>query len=516
MLLNATNVTKRFGETVALRDGSLQVAAGEIHGLLGSNGAGKSTLVKILAGVYQRDAGEIAIGGEALPLHVHPRDVRRLGVSFIHQDLGLIEEATVAENMAFGLGWPKRGVFVDRAAMRRQAQEHLHELGVDIDPERTVASLNGADQALVAIARAILDGARLMVLDEPTARLRGSEVDQLFHQLDALRKRSLGFIYVTHRLDEVFSLTDRVTVFRNGATITTRPTAELTENELISEIIGSAWTPAEPAQRAGAAATDETRALEVRDLVTDELEGLTLDLRPGEVLGLTGPAGTGSSLARVVAGVQTAVAGTVTVFGEPGPRSPREAIRRRIAYIPANRREEGLAVEATVGENLSCAAYAQSEPRGGRARRWLRGAAPRRENAEAARLIDAFAVRAEGPYTLVSKLSGGNQQKVLVAKWLQSEPRLLILDEPTQGVDVGTRREIYDLVLDLARRGVPLLVISADFQELAELCDRVIVVRARKAGTELAGDEVTQDRIAAESYRTAATVQVGGGTDEER
>ena len=502
-LLNAQAVTKRFGHTVALQDGSLEVMSGEIHGLLGANGAGKSTLVKILAGVVQRDGGEIRIGDNRLEENIHPKEVKDFGVSFIHQDLGLIEEMTVAENIAMGLGFPNRFGVVSPVKLRQQASDHLDELGVDLDPDSQLSELNGADQALVAIARAVVHGARLIVLDEPTARLRGPEVNRLFAQLDSLRSKSVGFIYVTHRLDEVFTMTDRVTVLRNGATVITANTGDLTEDELISEIVGSTWTSVATEKHEAPAATGEA-ALSVKGLVTDELEDFSLDVAPGEIVGITGPAGAGSSLVRAVAGVEPPRAGTIRMFGEPGAKDSREAINRKVAYIPADRRREGLALELSIRENVAYAHYIQTESskRKGPGR-WFRGAPPRRERKLAADLIGRFQIRARDGESLVSELSGGNQQKVLLAKWLQEEPSLLMLDEPTQGVDVKTRREIYLMVTELAAQGVPLIVVSADFQELEELCHRVVVIRDRRSGIELTGEDINQDRIAIESYRVA-------------
>ena len=502
-LLEAAGVTKRFGHTVALHDGSLEVTSGEIHGLLGANGAGKSTLVKILAGVVQRDSGSIRIGGVELGENVHPREIKELGVSFIHQDLGLIEEMTVAENIAMGLGFPNRMGVVNPSRLRKQARDHLDELGVDLDPDSELSELNGADQALVAIARAVVHGARLIVLDEPTARLRGPEVNRLFEQLDSLRSKSVGFIYVTHRLDEVFSMTDRVTVLRNGGTVMTSRTSDLTEDELISEIVGSAWTSTSveinfPPDRDGEA------VLSVDKLTTSELEDFSLEIGPGEIVGVTGPAGAGSSLVRAIAGAEEPLSGEIRMFGGDRAQSSREAVAEKIAYIPADRRREGLALELSIRENLSYSHYIQTEGRTRRGPgRWFRSAPPKRERALTDGLIDRFQIRARDGESLVSELSGGNQQKVLLAKWLQEEPRLLMLDEPTQGVDVRTRREIYTMVAGLAARGVPLIVVSADFQELEELCHRVVVVRDRRSGIELTGDDVTQDRIAIESYRVA-------------
>jgi ribose transport system ATP-binding protein len=500
-LLEATGVTKRFGHTVALSDGSLEVASGEIHGLLGANGAGKSTLVKILAGVVQRDSGRIRIGGVELGESVHPREIKDLGVSFIHQDLGLIEEMTVAENIAMGLGFPNRLGVINPSRLRKQAREHLDELGVDLDPESELSELNGADQALVAIARAVVHGAKLIVLDEPTARLRGPEVNRLFEQLDALRSKSVGFIYVTHRLDEVFNMTDRVTVLRNGGTVMTSRTSDLTEDELISEIVGSAWTSAAVEIKAPPARESEA-VLNIKNLTTSELEDFSLEIGPGEIVGVTGPAGAGSSLVRTIAGAEEPLSGEIKLFGDNRARSSREAVSERIAYIPADRRREGLALELSIRENL---AYSHSIQTEGNARsgpgRWFRSAPRKRERTLVGDLIERFQIRAQSGESLVSELSGGNQQKVLLAKWLQEEPRLLMLDEPTQGVDVRTRREIYTMVAELAGRGMPLIVVSADFQELEELCHRVVVIRDRRSGIELTGDDVTQDRIAIESYR---------------
>jgi len=434
---------------------------------------------------------------------VHPREIKELGVSFIHQDLGLIEEMTVAENIAMGLGFPNRLGVVNPARLRRQAREHLDELGVDLDPDAELSELNGADQALVAIARAVVHGARLIVLDEPTARLRGPEVNRLFEQLDSLRSKSVGFIYVTHRLDEVFTMTDRVTVLRNGGTVITARTKDLTEDELISEIVGSTWTSASVEIEAPPARDGEA-VLSVSKLTTAELEDFSLQVGPGEIVGITGPAGAGSSLVRAIAGAEEPLSGEIRVFGNERAGSSRAAVGDKIAYIPADRRREGLALELSIRENLEYSHYIQTENSTRRGPgRWFRPAPPRREKAHTSELIERFQIRARDGESLVSELSGGNQQKVLLAKWLQEEPRLLMLDEPTQGVDVRTRREIYSMVAELAARGVPLIVVSADFQELEELCHRVIVIRDRRSGIELTGDDINQDRIAVESYRVA-------------
>lgn len=503
-LLSAKAVTKTFGHTIALKDGSLTVTGGEIHGLLGANGAGKTTMVKILAGVVKRDSGDIQVAGQLLGENVHPRDVKDLGMSFIHQDLGLIGDMTVAENIAMGIGFPSRMGVVNLVQLQAQAREHLEELGVDLSPDAQLSELNAADQALVAIARAVVHGARLVVLDEPTARLRGPEVNRLFEQLDSLRSKSVGFIYVTHRLDEVFAITDRVTVLRNGSTILTANTRDLTEDQLISEIVGSTWTSAAAEKSEIPVSRDERPALDVCGLVTAELEDFSIRVAPGEIVGIAGPAGAGSSLVRAIAGVELPRAGSVRIFGERGVRNSWEAVNRKIAYVPADRRQEGLALELSIRENVACARYVQTESgKSRRLNRWLRVASPRRERAMTKDLIGRFRIRARDGDSLVSELSGGNQQKVLLAKYLQERPRLLMLDEPTQGVDVGTRRQIYTMVAELASQGVPILIMSADFQELEELCHRVVIIRGRTVGAVLTGTDVTQDRIAVESYRIA-------------
>ena len=512
MLLSAEKVSKTFGHTRALKRGDLNVEAGEIHGLLGANGAGKSTLVKILAGVEQRDGGRIEIDGTELPSHITPREIRDHGISFIHQDLGLIEEMTVAENMGLGLGYPARAGIVAKAQLRREAAAHLERLGVDVSPDTELARLNGADQALVAISRAVVTGAKLIVLDEPTARLRGAEVDRLFAQLTELRRRSVGFVYVTHRLEEVFTITDRVTVLRNGETVAVSRTSDLTEEELISQIVGSQWVTPEGSahDRVGQgsrSASGYDGGLVVSNLNTDEVSAVSLEMRPGEVVGIAAPAGVGSSLARVIAGIDRPDSGTVEFDGEPGPATPRDAVMKKIAYIPPDRRGDGLAIEMTIAENVASGAHVQTElPNASAVRRWLRRASPRRDRKRADSLVQQFDIRASGSDSLISELSGGNQQKVLLAKWLQGPLRLLILDEPTQGVDVATRHEIYSMVNQRAAEGLPVLVISSDFQELAELCDRVLIFRAGTVGTELRDQQVNQDEIAAESYRSATKV----------
>jgi ABC-type sugar transport system ATPase subunit len=503
-VLDARGVAKRWGHTAALVNGSLSVASGEIHALLGQNGAGKSTLIKILAGVVQRDGGDLSVAGEDLPQTLHPKDVRQLGISFIHQDLGLVEDMTIAENIALGTGFPATAGVISRRKLAELARAHLDALAVRLEIERPVGELDGAEQALVAIARAVVDGGRLIVLDEPTARLRGAEVERLFGELRSLRQTGVSFLYVTHRLGEVFELADRVTVFRDGETVVTADVADLSEQELIRHIVGRSVDNVFPTEHHGVVQGAKC-VLQISSLRTHSVHDFDLELMEGEIFGLTGVVGSGAAaVGRALFGADEIEDGRLQIDGEAVPWETRAVLGRGVAYVPGDRHRYGLAIDLPIRENLVLVDYVSRGISG--ALSWLKWFTPisvRAEEATAERLVDEFAIRAASVDEPVGTLSGGNQQKVLLGRWMHLNPRLLVLEDPTQGVDVGTRAEIYAAIAALADRGSSILLISSDFEEVAELCDRVVVMRDGIAAAELRAPELSEAAIATESYRVS-------------
>ncbi len=478
-------VRKRFGGVVALDGAELEARAGEILGLCGENGAGKSTLLKILAGVWPHGSfdGELALDGAPLELR-STADARRAGIAIVHQELMLVPEMTVAENLCLGRE-PRRFGFVDDAALEAHARALLDRFGERaIDVRAKVASLGIGVQQIVEIVRALQDDARVLVLDEPTAALTGDEAARLFDWLRTLRAQGTSCIYVSQRMDEVFALCDRITVLRDGRTVGTVETARSNGAEVVRMMVGRELTRAHEPARAG---DDLARdVLEVRRLgVAGALEDVSLTVRAGEVVALAGAMGSGrTALLSTLFGCATSrVTGEVLVGGERvALDSPRAAIAAGIALVPEDRKGRGLVLDLTVAENLALPlALADAD----------------RAETIALRRIGELRIRgrADSP---VATLSGGNQQKVVLGKWLERPPRLLLLDEPTRGVDVGAREEIYALVAALCRRGVAVLMASSDLPEVQRLADRILVLRKGRVVTELPAG-TSQDHIVAHS-----------------
>jgi ribose transport system ATP-binding protein len=505
-LLVTEHVTKSFFGAPALRDGSLTVCTGEIHALLGENGAGKSTLIKIVAGVYQRDGGAVWIGGQEMPARITPARVRELGVAFIHQDLALVQDATVAENIAIVDGYPKRNGLVSLRRMREEAARRLQAVGSDIDPRALVGELTSADQALVAIARALVGGAKLVVLDEPSARLRRPEVEHLFERLRRLKARGASFVYITHRLSEVFELADRVTVLRDGATVASHVVGDVSEPDLIADIVGRALGEVFPEPRVEQG-HEEVPVLRVSGLSTPHVSDVSLEVHPHEIVGLAGLVSRApTSIARAAFGVEEVLAGQVEVNGRPITQGRYSRHVGEVAYVPGDRHKEGLVMDLTVRENVLLGELVMAAKPSVRQRRpagWLPRPTwiPRDERQRARRAIAEFQVKPPDPEAAVASLSGGNQQKVLLAKWISTRARLLILEEPTAGVDIGTKAEIYRMVARLAEQGAAVLLVTSDFEEVALLAHRVLVLRRGRIAVELDRDNLSRERVSAESYR---------------
>ncbi len=488
-LLELDGVVKQFTGTLALDHVDFDVRPGEIHALLGQNGAGKSTLIKILAGIYPPTEGRIRWRGEA----VDPASAA-LPITFIHQDLGLVDSMTVAENIAMLAGYPRRHGIIDWRGAASAARQALSRMESGIDPETRVGALSAAEKSIVAIARALARRCDLLVLDEPTAALPAADVDLLLDTLQRLKASGIALLYVTHRLDEVFRIADRVTVLRDGRRIVTCDIAATSPADLVDRIVGGALAQTEFAT----AASSEEVLLEVAGLVTQQEDGsgrvgpVHLSVRRGETLGLVGLRGAGHhALGRTLFGALPAQSGSLRFKGrEISIGSPAAAIAGGIGFVSSRRAEESLAGRLSVLENL----YMNSSARG--IAPW-RPVAPGQELDACLRALARFSVRPANPAPPIATLSGGNQQKVVVARWMESDVELLILEEPTIGVDVGSKAEIYR-DLDLAhKRGRAVLLISSDFEEVEKVCHRALVFNRGQVTAELTQPDITVARLTA-------------------
>jgi ribose transport system ATP-binding protein len=485
-LLRMRGVRKSFSGVDVLRDVDFELRSGEVHALLGGNGAGKSTLMKILEGVYTLDEGEIEIDGEPVRLRT-PQDARRHGVAMIFQEFSLIPTLTVAQNIFLHREPRRLGGLLDDGQMVERARAILADIGAEIEPNRRVSALGTAGWQLVEIAKALSQDARILIMDEPTASLAAAEVESLFGIIERLKERGIGIVFITHRLEEVIAVADRVTALRDGARVGTHPTSELDMNSLIELIVGHAVERSlqespQPVERAG------TPLLSLRGVSSgDRLHGVDLDLHAGEVLGIAGLMGSGrSELARAVFGIDRITSGTIEVRGEPVTlRRPKDAIAHGIVLVPEDRRRQGLVLGHSVRDNLTVTLLRQLSHGG-----FINdGQLDRAARAE----VDRLDIKLRSLRSPVRRLSGGNQQKVVLSKWLATDPDVLILDEPTVGVDIATRSEIVQLVRRLAAEGKGIVVISSELAELLALADRLLVLREGRVDRLLQRSEVSSE-----------------------
>ena len=469
VLLDIHGLSKRFTGTVALDSVDFDVRAGEVHALLGQNGAGKSTLIKILAGVYPADEGEIRIHGRRVDPASH-----HVPITFIHQDLGLVDSMTVAENVALLAGYRRRQGLISWRQVRGAAQTALRAMGTDVDPEVKVGTLPAAEKSMVAIARALAVQADLLVLDEPTAALPEADVARLLEALGQLRSRGIGIIYVTHRLDEVFRIADRVTVLRDGKRVATMPVSETSPSDLVHKIVGRALKDV----FVKASRPSDKPLLRVDRLMAEHVGPVSFSVAAGEILALVGLRGAGHDIVgRVLFGDCKRTSGEIVLDGRRIEASaPAEAMRQHIGFVSSKRAEESLAGSMLVRENL----FLNPVMIGTGVLGIIgRGA----ESADSAKLLKRFSVRPEDPERVVGTLSGGNQQKVVVARWMRAGSRLLVLEEPTIGVDIGAKAEIYHLLHAALEEGKGILLISSDFEEVARISYRALVFnRGRMIG----------------------------------
>ncbi|HEX8310906.1 MAG TPA: sugar ABC transporter ATP-binding protein [Chthoniobacteraceae bacterium] len=487
-LLQLDHVTKSFGAVRALKGVSFSLREGEVHALLGENGAGKSTLIKIITGAHQPDGGTIEIAGAAVA-SLTPRRAHELGIACIYQQPALFPDLTVAENIALGLEPPKAVRRVNWKQRRVRARELLQRVGAAIDPDAEVRSLSMPEQQLVEIAKALGAGARVLIMDEPTASLTQTEVDLLLGVVRDLRAHGVGVIYISHRLDEIFAVADRVTVLRDGESVATQPVSQLDEATLIQLMVGREVAAIYPPSESTPGKT--VAALQHLGCRAAGIRNVNLELRAGEIVGLAGLVGAGrTELARVLFGITPADAGTIALHGRPVyVNSPGDAVRHGIAYLPEDRLRHGIIADFSVAENATMAVHERIFPGS-----WLRFGAER-ELAE--QFMRELSIKAASPAAPANSLSGGNQQKVALARWLATKPVLLILDEPTQGVDVGAKAEIHRIIRRLAAEGLAVLLISSDLPEILGMSDRIAVMRGGTIVRELPGGSSAEQVMAA-------------------
>ncbi len=462
-------ITKAFPGQLAVDDVSFELENGEIHALVGENGAGKSTLIKVLAGEHRPDAGIIEVAGVAVGID-HPSTALRHGIGFIHQEPALLPNLSITENVTFGSGYARGSVgLISWKRQRARAAEVLQRVGLGgLDPGTLLSALSAHEQQLVAIARVLLLAVNVVVLDEVTAPLSRAEVERLFTLLRGLRDEGVAVVYVSHRLEEIFALCDRVTVMRNGRRVTTSAVGDLTLHELTALII--ARDPRKAVVDAPPAPRDQV-LLRVDSLRDEVLRGISFELRAGEIIGLAGLGGAGrTNVLEVVFGARAPTEGTMTLDGAPyRPRHPADAIARGIALVTEDRKVDGFVGGFPLWQHITLP-WLPRFTRGGS----LRFSRERQAAAETTARLD---VRAASLSTRMRELSGGNQQKAILARWLLGDLRILLLDEPTHGVDVGAKEEIYAIIRDLAARGVAVVLVSSEFEELETLCHRVILIR---------------------------------------
>jgi rhamnose transport system ATP-binding protein len=484
-VLALRNAAKAFGPVRAVADASIELYAGEAHGLVGENGAGKSTLVKMLAGVYQLDHGELLIDGAPAVLH-GPAAAIAAGIAVIYQEPTLFPDLTVAENIFMGRQPLRAGRRIDARAMREQAAALFGRLGVPLDPGRICRGLSIADQQIVEIAKALSLSARIIVMDEPTAALSAMEVARLFDVVRALRGAGAAVLFISHRLEEVFEICQRVTVMRDGRQVMTSRVAGLTADDLVRAMVGRQMAE----RAAGRHGTPGEAVLRVGRLTREGVfTDISFEVRAGEIVAFAGLVGSGrTEVARAIFGIDRYDAGSVTVSGRPLRRaSPASAMAAGVGFVPEDRRQQGLVMDMSIQQNMALASLGRLR-RGG-----LISAAAERALASdwAARLRIKYG-RLTDP---VAQLSGGNQQKVVLGKWLGRQPAVLIVDEPTRGIDIATKAEVHQLLLDLAGQGVAVLVISSELPEVLYLGDRILVMREGRLAAEFSRADASEEAI---------------------
>jgi ABC-type sugar transport system ATPase subunit len=485
--LHMRGISKVFPGVKALSGVELSVRFGTVHAIVGENGAGKSTLMKILSGAYAPTTGTIEVASAEVRMK-RPADAQRLGIRMVHQELNLVPDLTVAENIFLGR-MPKRLGFFDRGGMVRQAAAVMAELGASIDPQQRLGDLSISQQQLVEIAKAYAADPRIIVLDEPTSSLSEHETAALFRILRKMRDAGIAIVYISHRLKEVLEIADEVTVLRDGAMIETRPASGITAADMIRLMVGREVSNVFPKTPS----TIGKEVLRVRGIGDGlRFEDVSFDVRAGEILGLTGLVGAGrTEVARAIFGLAPLASGSVEIDGAPVTiRSPAAAARAGIAYVPEDRKGDGIVPAMSVRENISLPVLRRLSNRFGRVRRGV-------ERDLAQTYMRKFSIVPPDGERRIGLLSGGNQQKAVISRWLATDPKVLILDEPTRGVDVGAKAEIHGIIGQLVANGMAVVMISSELPEIMGVCDRVVVMRDGRASAPIARKDLTEERIMA-------------------
>ncbi|GIK39277.1 MAG: ribose import ATP-binding protein RbsA [Chloroflexota bacterium] len=484
-ILEMEHISKSFAGVHALRDVSFDLRPGEVHALLGENGAGKSTLIKVITGVHQPDGGEIRLYGQPVVFH-NPLESRQHGIAAIYQEPSLFPDLDIAENIFVGRQ-PTRGAGqIAWGRMHQDAAALLDSLGVELEPKTKARNLSVAQQQMVEIARALSVHAKILIMDEPTSSLTLAEVDDLFRIVRQLREAGTAIVFISHRLEELFQLADRVTVLRDGAYVGTKTIGEVTTDSLIQMMVGRTLADMFPKLDVEAGKV----VLQVEGLSREGLfRDVSFELRQGEILGMAGLVGAGrTDVARAIFGIDPATGGVIKIDGQPVKiTSPEQAMRLGLAYVPEDRQHHGLILPLPISQNITLPILSEFARMG-----WLIGQGEQQTARQAATQME---VRAAGLWQKARELSGGNQQKVVLAKWLTTKPRILILDEPTRGIDVGTKAAVHGLMSQLAAQGMAIIMISSELPEVLGMSDRILVMREGRLTGELSRSEATQEKV---------------------
>lgn len=485
MQIEMRGIDKSFGGNAVLRNAGFLLDHGEIHALMGENGAGKSTLMKILTGVYTRDAGTVIVDGQEV-CYKNPQEAEKAGIVFIHQELNVLFDLTVEENMFLGKEIKNALGVCDKKAMRTEVKKILDRLGVNIDPGERMNRLSVGQQQMIEIAKALMVDAKVLIMDEPTAALTQSETTVLFEVVNSLREKGVSIVYISHRMEEIFELCDRITVLRDGTYVDTKKISETDMNDVVKMMIGREIGERYPARNAKIGDV----AFEVKNLTCPGVfEKVNFQVHNGEVLGVSGLMGAGrTEIMRAIFGDMPNVTGEIYMNGQLiQNRNPMDAIQNGIGFITEDRKVEGLMLEESIMKNISIANLGKISKNGVLNKK--------AEDDLVKKGIEELHIRCFGPDHACNNLSGGNQQKVVFAKWVYTDPKLLILDEPTRGVDIGAKKEIYSIINDLAERGVAVIMVSSELPEVLGMSDRIMVVREGLVRGILSKDEADQEKI---------------------
>lgn len=497
MQIEMRGIDKSFGGNAVLKDAGFLLEGGEIHALMGENGAGKSTLMKILTGVYTKDAGTVIVDGKEV-CYKNAQEAEKAGIVFIHQELNVLFDLTVEENMFLGKEIRNRFGVCNKKAMRARVKEVLDKLGVDIDPGETMSNLSVGQQQMIEIAKALMVDAKVIIMDEPTAALTQSETEVLFEVVKSLRKKGVSIVYISHRMEEIFELCDRITILRDGSYIDTKRIVDTDMNDVVKMMIGREMGERYPSREVNIGDV----VLEVKDFTCPGVfEQVSFQVHAGEVLGVSGLMGAGrTEIMQAIFGNMPHTTGTLFLNGkEIQNKNPQQAMKNGIGFITEDRKVEGLMLEKSIMENISIANLGRISS-GGVIQK-------KAEQDLVKRGIEELHIKCFGPQHECDNLSGGNQQKVVFAKWIYTDPKVLILDEPTRGVDIGAKKEIYNIINELAAKGVAIIMVSSELPEVLGMSDRIMVIGEGKVRGILNKEEADQENI--------MVLATGGNIDEK-